>query len=111
MLVVFKSLRRRTDADRDNFNKALDAKLDQSEYHFDDAGIEFTSETAAANIKSRVFIRGNRFQQAHLEGYDQTRKWGRSSIRLRSQLRTKATLACRKGFEALAYSLFPSDPR
>jgi hypothetical protein len=55
------------EADRDNFNKALDAKLLTSRnITFDGRqGIEFTSETPAANIKSRVFIRWSRvFQQA-----------------------------------------------
>ena len=61
------------EADRDNFNKVLEAKLlTTRNITFDGRqGIEFTSETAAANIKSRVFIRGNRiFQQAVLIGKD-----------------------------------------
>jgi hypothetical protein len=67
------------EADRDNFNKALDAKLLTSRnITFDGRqGIEFTSETPAANIKSRVFIRGNRvFQQAVLiwKDTDQTKQ-------------------------------------
>ena len=67
------------DADRDNFNKALEAKLLTSRNITLDGrqGIEFTSETAAVNIKSRVFIRGNRvFQQAVLiwKDTDQTKE-------------------------------------
>jgi uncharacterized protein with FMN-binding domain len=61
------------EADRDNFIKVLDAKLLTSRNITIDGrqGIEFTSETPAANIKSKVFIRGNRvFQQAVLISKD-----------------------------------------
>ena len=66
------------EADRDNFNKVLEAKLlTTRNITFDGRqGIEFTSETPAANIKSKVFIRGNRvFQQAVLiwKDVDQTK--------------------------------------
>jgi len=66
------------EADRDNFNKVLEAKLlTTRNITFDGhQGIEFTSETPAANIKSKVFIRGNRvFQQAVLiwKDTDQTK--------------------------------------
>jgi len=67
------------EADRDNFNKVLDAKLLTTRNITLDGrqGIEFTSETPTANIKSKVFIRGNRvFQQAVLifKDADQTKE-------------------------------------
>jgi hypothetical protein len=52
-------------ANRDKFNKSLQAKLMSSREialngH---AGIEFTSETPAANVKSQLFLIGNRLFQ------------------------------------------------
>src|SRR5262245_37856096 len=66
------------EADRDNFNKILEATLLTTRNITMDGrqGIEFTSETKAANIRSRVLIRGNRdFQQAVLiwKDLDQTK--------------------------------------
>ncbi len=53
------------EANRDNFNKGLKATLLTSNpYNIDGRlGLEFTSETANANLKSRVFIVGNRVIQ------------------------------------------------
>jgi hypothetical protein len=52
-------------ANRDKFNKSLQATLMSSrEITLDGhAGIEFTSETPAANIKSQLFLIGNRLFQ------------------------------------------------
>jgi hypothetical protein len=66
------------EADRDNFNKVLKATLLTTKNITMDGrqGIEFTSETEVANIKSKVFVRGNRvFQQAVLifKDSDQTK--------------------------------------
>jgi hypothetical protein len=52
-------------ANRDKFNKGLKAKLLSSREitlgpH---AGLEFTSETPAANVKSQLFLVGNRMYQ------------------------------------------------
>jgi hypothetical protein len=53
------------EANRDNFNKGLNATLRTSTpYNIDGRmGLEFTSETNSANLKSRVFIVGNRVIQ------------------------------------------------
>ena len=52
-------------ANRDKFNKSLQATLISSrEITLDDhTGIEFTSETSAHNVKSQVFLIGNRMFQ------------------------------------------------
>lgn len=65
------------EANRDNFNKGLNAHLIQSQNMTMDGrqGLEFTSETAQVNLKSRVFLIGNRvFQLATLvyKGSDET---------------------------------------
>ena len=53
------------EANRDNFNKGLNATLvNSSQYNLDGRlGLEFTSTTAKANLRSRVFIIGNRVIQ------------------------------------------------
>jgi len=53
------------EANRDNFNKGLNATLvNSSPYNIDGRlGLEFTSTTSKANLKSRVFIIGNRVIQ------------------------------------------------
>ena len=53
------------EANRDNFNKGLKATLlTSSAYNMDGRlGLEFTSETTSADLKSRVFIVGNRVIQ------------------------------------------------
>ena len=53
------------EANRDNFNKGLNATLQTStQYNIDGRmGLEFTSETTNATLKSRVFIVGNRVIQ------------------------------------------------
>jgi hypothetical protein len=66
------------EANRDNFNKGLNARLIQSQTISMDGrqGLEFTSETAQVNLKSRVFLVGNRvFQLATLvyKGSDESR--------------------------------------
>ena len=52
-------------ANRDKFNKSLQATLVSSrEITIDGhSGIEFTSETPAANVKSQMFLIGNRMYQ------------------------------------------------
>jgi hypothetical protein len=52
-------------ANRDNFLKALDAKLiDSKEISMDGhAGLEFTGESDQASFKSRVYLFGNRAHQ------------------------------------------------
>jgi len=52
-------------ANRDNFLKALDAKLIESkEISMDGhAGLEFTGESDQASFKSRVYLFGNRIHQ------------------------------------------------
>lgn len=52
-------------ANRDNFLKALDARLiDSKQISIDNrAGIEFTGESDQASFKSRVFLFGNRVHQ------------------------------------------------
>jgi len=52
-------------ANRDNFLKALDAKLiDSKEISMDGhTGLEFTGESDQASFKSRVFLFGNRIHQ------------------------------------------------
>jgi hypothetical protein len=52
-------------ANRDKFNKSLQATLISSREITVDghAGIEFTSETPAANVKSQLFLIGNRMYQ------------------------------------------------
>lgn len=62
------------EANRDRFNKSLQAKLISSRDITVDghAGLEFTSETPAANIKSQLFLIGNRmFQTATMVFKDQ----------------------------------------
>ena len=57
------------EANRDDFNKQMQATLlsSRSIELNGKAGIEFTSEISAANIKSRIFLVGNRlFQMASL---------------------------------------------
>ncbi len=66
------------EANRDNFNKALQARLLQSTNITMDgrAGLEFTSETAQVSLKSRVFLVKNRvFQMASLvyKGSDESK--------------------------------------
>lgn len=53
------------EANRDNFNKGLKATLLTSNaYNIDGRmGLEFTSETPTVNLKSRVFLVGNRVIQ------------------------------------------------
>jgi len=53
-------------ANRDKFNKSLQATLiSNREITIDGhTGIEFTSETPAANVKSQLFLIGNRMYQA-----------------------------------------------
>jgi hypothetical protein len=65
-------------ANRDKFNKSLQATLISSrEITLDgQAGIEFTSETPAANIKSQLFLVGKRLYQTAtvvFKDVDQTR--------------------------------------
>jgi hypothetical protein len=65
-------------ANRDNFNKGLKARLLQSTQITMDGriGLEFTSETAQVDLKSRVFLVNNRvFQMASLvyKGNDESR--------------------------------------
>jgi len=52
-------------ANRDKFNKSLQATLVSSREITIDGhtGIEFTSETPAANVKSQLFLIGNRMYQ------------------------------------------------
>ena len=52
-------------ANRDKFNKSLQATLISSREITVDGhtGIEFTSETPAANVKSQLFLIGNRMYQ------------------------------------------------
>jgi hypothetical protein len=52
-------------ANRDKFNKSLQATLVSSREITADGhtGIEFTSETPAANVKSQMFLIGNRMYQ------------------------------------------------
>jgi hypothetical protein len=52
-------------ANRDKFNKSLQATLISSREITIDGhtGIEFTSETLAANVKSQLFLIGNRMYQ------------------------------------------------
>jgi hypothetical protein len=52
-------------ANRDKFNKSLQATLISSREITIDGhtGIEFTSETPAANVKSQLFLIGNRMYQ------------------------------------------------
>lgn len=69
-------------ANRDKFNKSLDATLIATrEITLDGhAGIEFTSETPAANVKSQLFLIGNRmFQTATFvfKDVDETRNVNR----------------------------------
>jgi len=53
------------EANRDNFNKGVKATLLTSKSYDMDGrlGLEFTSETPKADLKSRVFIVGNRVYQ------------------------------------------------
>jgi hypothetical protein len=52
-------------ANRDKFNKGLQAKLLSSRNITlgEHSGLEFTSETPAANVKSQLFLVGNRMYQ------------------------------------------------
>jgi len=52
-------------ANRDKFNKSLQATLSSNREITIDGhtGIEFTSETPAANVKSQLFLIGNRMYQ------------------------------------------------
>jgi len=64
-------------ANRDNFLKALDAKLiDSKEISMDGhTGLEFTGESDQASFKSRVYLFGNRIHQigvAVFKGKDDT---------------------------------------
>ena len=65
-------------ANRDKFNKSLEAKLTSNQEITvgRNTGIEFTSETPAHNVKSQLFLVGNRmFQTATLvyKDADETR--------------------------------------
>ena len=53
------------EANRDDFNKQMQATLLSSRnVEFDGkTGLEFTSEISAANVKSRIFLVGNRLYQ------------------------------------------------
>ncbi|HVF23959.1 MAG TPA: hypothetical protein VM941_12810 [Pyrinomonadaceae bacterium] len=96
-------------ANRDRFNKGLQAKLVSSREITVDGhtGIEFTSENPAANIRSQLFLIGKRmFQTASVvfKDTDQTREVNRffSSFKFIKSVAYLTTPS--SGLDALAYS-------
>jgi hypothetical protein len=96
-------------ANRDRFNKGLQAKLVSSREITVDGhtGIEFTSENSAANIRSQLFLIGKRmFQTASVvfKDTDQTREVNRffSSFKFIKSVAYLTTPS--NGLDALAYN-------
>ncbi len=103
-------------ANRDKFNKSLYATLKTSrEITLDGhSGLEFTSETPAAEVKSQLFLIGNRiFQTATFvfKDVDETRNVNRFFESFKFTARTMSYLMtpC-NGLDALAYNRFGIRP-
>jgi hypothetical protein len=106
-------------ANRDKFNKSLHATLLSSrEITLDGhAGIEFTSETPAANLKSQLFLIGDRmFQTAAFvfKDVDETRNVDRffESFKFTTKANEPGAYLTTpaRGLDALAYSRFGIRP-